>query len=564
MKFKFDDLLKSYSWISIFLLLIPAFINFDSHHDGLVLSTALELRKALENGSAWPFNQYGQLWAFPYALLSFVVSDQYLLVSMRLLTFLYYLATAGLIYKVSGRFLSGPKVKVPVLLFLLAQPFALGLNSTFLPWPSALCVLLITLVLERLTVDSKSIFLKQSSYLFTGVLILGIWSTRLQVGILILLSLFLLLILHKKLKLAMYLLAGFTISLACAGIYMHTKGWLRDSLFDTLVFASQYISGDTSMYPLPRMTLLLTFLFLMIIIAFDLTLQKRILWTRLSLKTLRTSGVLFFISIFCFSIFGSLVFSNFVALLIRRTWISITMAFFIYAVVTIAVDTVRKKRLFSEELFRRNVLLLLSLCSFTQILPLFDQMHFWWGYSPLVIFLVYFIDIRFLQSEKFRLPTRLSLSLVLSLLLLINVFGVSRQIGSVTEPMNTNIGLGIYLNDATDNRISEFLNKNIEEKSTILSLCPNSNAIFSIKSSRSAIREFVLWSPTFDFQAYKRNFQTAKYDYIVTCPLPNTEDVNHLKVNDSISQVLRGLELVKVGSYTVINNRVWVIYKSAG
>lgn len=142
-----------------------------------------------------------------------------------------------------------------------------------------------------------------------------------------------------------------------------------------------------------------------------------------------------------------------------------------------------------------------------------------------------------------------------------NIFGVSKQISSITEPMKAEIGLGIYLNDATDNRISEFLNKNIKKKSTILSLCPNSNAIFSIKSSRSAIREFVLWPSTFDFDAYKKNFQAAKYDYTVTCALLNATDVGHHKIKDSISEILSGLEMVKVDSYTDANNKVWIIYK---
>lgn len=326
LKFKFDELLKSYSYLSILLLLIPAFINFDSHHDGLILSTALKLRKALDNGGAWPFNQYGQLWAFPYALLSFVVSDQYLLISMRLLTFLYYLATAGLIYKVSARFLSGAKIRIPVLLYLLAQPFALGLNSTFLPWPSALCVLLITLALERLTAVGQSFFLKQASYFFTGVLILGILSTRLQVGVLMILSISALLLVHKKINLLICLLSGFTLSIVIVGFYMQSQGWLRDSLYDSMIFTSQYINSDTSTYPIPRITFLLSFLFLIIIIAFNFTLQKRKIAVLLSRKNLKASKVILFGCILCVSIFGSLFFSNFMTLLIRRTWISFTIA----------------------------------------------------------------------------------------------------------------------------------------------------------------------------------------------------------------------------------------------
>ena len=196
---------------SILLLLAPAFINFDSHHDGLILSTVLELKKAVESGGSWPFNQYGQLWAFPFVLVSFIVADQYLLIAIRLLTFIFYLVTVLVIHVTSIRYLSGHYARVPSLLFLVAQPFALGLNSTFLPWPSALCLLLVSIVLERLTAQSKSQLKKDFSSFIVGALVFIIIGTRLQVGFLMLFSIGFLLFMHKQIRDLVFYFFGFFI-----------------------------------------------------------------------------------------------------------------------------------------------------------------------------------------------------------------------------------------------------------------------------------------------------------------------------------------------------------------
>ena len=560
---RIEVLIRWYLAISLILLFIPLFINFDSHHDGLILTTALELRKSIENDGAWPFNQYGQLWAFPFALISFVVGDQYLLIAMRLMTFFYYICSYVFIFKISSRYLNGFYIRIPPLLFLLAQPFALGLNSTFLPWPSALCTLLITVVLERLTSSQPSQAKTNLVSIFSGVLIAGIVGTRLQVGVLMLISIVLLLLLHGRFMQGIFILIGFLSALISFQMMMYSQGWLGDSLFDSIIFSSTYVLGDTSTYPLPKVTFLMSTLFLIILVLIQINIRKRFINIRITRFKLLSAIALLFLLIFGASNFSDMSLANWITLLIRRVWISAAISILIYAVFMRVVLPLRSRTLFKEINFRDNLLILISFCSFTQIAPLFDQMHFWWGFSPLVILIVYVFRIQFPADAGLHVFAKPLFVMVSTLLIILNILGVARQVSSTEDVLTSRIASWVLVKDTNDNRVSDFLNKNIDAGSTVLSLCPNSNALFSVKSVQSSSRIIVLWSPIFDFTRYKADFLAASYDYIVACPIINTTNETQMKLNSAITQVLKNSAPLKLNSFIDQNDRNWSIYKNA-
>lgn len=127
--------------------------------------------------------------------------------------------------------------------------------------------------------------------------------------------------------------------------------------------------------------------------------------------------------------------------------------------------------------------------------------------------------------------------------------------------MDPRIARGIVVSDTTDNEISGFLNKNIPPSSAILSLCPNSNALFSLKKSFSSIREFVLWSPTFEFDKYRNSFLNADFDYIVSCQMGQSNDYAQTKINSAIDETLEHYQLTEISSFNDRHGRSWVIYK---
>ena len=559
-RFQYVSLIYVYTSMSVVLLAVPMFINFDSHHDGLILTTTLELRRAIETGGDWPFNQYGQLWALPFTLISFLVSDQYLLISIRLFTFAYYLASALLIQKVSSRYLSGIISRVPSLIFLLAQPFSLGLNSTFLPWPSALCSLLIIIVLERLTRQFPAQRNSDYAHFSAGFIVLGIIGTRFQVGLLLVLLIPILLLLHLKTRETWVFLTGFFASLIIVESLFYSQGWLGDSLYDSIVFSSQYVSGDTSTYPFPKVTFILSAFFLMAIVITVSFVTKRRESARISIKSVTVIIIGLLILTLIASLFSELEFITWMTLLIRRLWISISISILIYSMILLAPQ-LKRKTILSEFAYLRNLLMLFSCCSFTQIAPLFDQMHFWWGFSPLVILIVVFGNDYFFQGEALRGVFKPIFVIFGAILLLVNIFGVVNQVRSSTTSIDSSIAVGVLTADSTDNEISNFLNTNIRSGSSVLNLCPNSNVFFSVKSSFSSIRQFVLWSPTFDFSAYKKNFVGAKYDYIVACPLNHPGDSGQIKVNNSIQEIVSKSRLPIYRSFVDSHGRTWAIYK---
>jgi hypothetical protein len=188
-------------------------------------------------------------------------------------------------------------------------------------------------------------------------------------------------------------------------------------------------------------------------------------------------------------------------------------------------------------------------------------MHFWWGFSPLVILIVQTLQRDFSYIDVVRTYFRPGFVVISTILIVINLLGVAIQTYSAKARMSSSIASGILVSDSTDNEISEFLNKHVPPRASILTLCPNSNAIFSLKSSKSAIREIVLWPPTFDLIKYRDDFLGAKYDFAIACPLSKTFDPAQLKINVAIDEVINSSKLLPIVSLTDAHNRKWTIYR---
>ena len=73
------------------LVFIPAlFINFDSHHDGLILTTVKLTENAINQGGSYPFNQYGPFWALPFVWVANLAPYNATFLMIRVLTLLFY------------------------------------------------------------------------------------------------------------------------------------------------------------------------------------------------------------------------------------------------------------------------------------------------------------------------------------------------------------------------------------------------------------------------------------------------------------------------------------------
>lgn len=388
----------------------------------------------------------------------------------------------------------------------------------------------------------------------------AILGTRLQVGLLLLLAIPVLLFCHRKAREACAVLVGFFFWLVLVQTLMHSQGWLIDSLFDSIVFSSQYISGGTPSYPVPKVTLILSAFFLVGLFVIAYLAKLRNFSFRYKILPLLLISSILASSVIATSLLSEQDFLTWLTLLFRRVWISASISLLIYSLILLVIPLLKRRNIFGDSKFSQNLLLIFSVCSFTQIAPLFDQMHFWWGFSPFVILAT--VNAREIILENLSLQNLARPISVIAgtVLLCMNIFGVGMQLSSAQTFTKPTIASGVLTVDTSDNKIANFLNANIDADSSVLNLCPNSNVFFSVKSTNSAIREFVLWSPTFEFSEYRKDFLHAKFDYMVTCPMKDAMDIGQIKINSSIEEIVKRWQLRTAGTYSDPHGRQWSIY----
>jgi hypothetical protein len=85
--------------VQIIIWIPLPFLGFDSHHDGLILTTVHQLHDSIRDGGPWPFNQYGPFWVLPFTLATYPLPPEWVFPSIRIMTVGFYLLTGSLIYK---------------------------------------------------------------------------------------------------------------------------------------------------------------------------------------------------------------------------------------------------------------------------------------------------------------------------------------------------------------------------------------------------------------------------------------------------------------------------------
>ena len=526
---KFDNLLRV---LLFFLTLgwIPlAFIGFDSHHDGLILSTVQFLKDNLNNGGSWHFNQYGPFWAFPFAFVSLLLPSNFVFLGLRLFTILLYALSTYLLFKLAQRFLSKSASIVTSLVFLLSQPFYSKYGSDLVPWPSAICmpiILLQALLLTRMEL-SENHRKKYISYYLAGFLNFAIIFSRIQIGLLIVILISSLFYITKnKIEFRTFMI-GTIVGIAAFVTYLQLNGWLIQALKDQIIFGSSYLRGDTSTYPEPIFTLIGTAMIFLLFQFFPSLENLRVL-KRLNISSSSVLTIIIFISILFSHILlidRNLDFAAEISVISRRFWITATLAalgFYAFGITKKLLLNRRLGRMLSDSLLNEILLLSIALASESQIYPLFDQMHFWWGSVPACLVLVLVakerifltsLDISYRSKNKF-------LILILALSTVAIPFVQQIRGNYYGMPKMTLAGISAPLEVANKQEVLQrFFEKNLSMNDKVLNLCSDSDVFFS-GEYRSASNAFVFWPPAF---VNDRNIYNSILDsnpsVIITCSL---------------------------------------------
>jgi hypothetical protein len=481
------------------LLWIPiCFLNFDPLHDGTILATINQLKISFLSGGDWPFNQYGSTWAFPYLAVSYLVPPEFLLFTLRLVTVLFYIGSSYYLYKVAY-FVYGLRVaRISVYLYLALQPFLGSWNTSLLPWPSSIVTLLVPMVLYLLLKSTDAVGKESRKYLVSlGVLCGFITGSRIQVGIVLVtvISLFLAYYLFSEAK---YLWIGLFCWFGPWSIFLYANGWLKDSLYDSIILASQFLGSDRLHYPLPLLSLL-SGLFLAALVVIMGRRQLQLKYLFLILLFLASLAVYFAMRVLGDSSTAINITSVIQRKLLAAVFFGALLLLVFECIELIRTRGVARNRV-SESSLRKIALYLISVSAATQAWPFFDQMHIWWSISPLLA--VFSARIAVLNVTKFNLPTKgiLVVTTMIMAILVSSQFATKRvELKSINQKL-------IYVDETSERSeadVQMFLHKNLPLGSKILNLCPNAYPFFRAGEYETNSRFFVYWS----------NFESAPLEY---------------------------------------------------
>lgn len=516
------------------------FLNFDSHHDGIVLTTVNQLKISLTSDGPWPFNQYGSVWAFPYLLVSFAIPHEFLLVGIRLLTVCFYIGATYFLYKSTIIVFNLKTAQISVFLYLVFQPFLGPWNTSLLPWPSSLVTLLVALIcfliVNAIGSDENKINRKLLAIGFCIAIILG---SRLQIGILMLLSLSFAIVVLRIGKVR-FLFLGSVLWLIPWTVFLQSKGWFIPSLYDSVVLGAQFLGSDHLHYPLPVLSVIAgVFLFVWLELALASRLNKFV--------NIVFLGLVFMASLLLTKrILGdSFIFSNYLSVTQRKT----LAALFFCSLIILSIEFLKSifrfgKVLGSADQTRKILFLLISICSAAQAWPFFDQMHIWWSFAPILVFLAERLSNLGFINEVISRSTYLLSVLFLMLFLVVSQFtGTKTQLNSIDQKLV----FVSTLDERNELEVQDFIREQIPIGSEVLNLCPNAYPFFKPGLYKSESRFFVYWSNFESAPISYKDFNSRKVSFVLDCNtyLYQGEELSKYQMRkQAIIDSIPGLELI--------------------
>ena len=321
-------------------------------------------------------------------------------------------------------------------------------------------------------------------------------------------------------------------------LYLSHLNWLQDSLFDLFTYGSTYLSGDKSTYPLPVFTIIGTITFIVFMLfgpkflrhIFELNFSNKIIIITLII-TLIIIAFFLMMSHREISILNTAIYS------IRRFWITLSLACLTLATIAVLFNTKFQllKNIISSAPLKYETLTLFAISMQSQIFPLFDQMHFWWG-SPLVFILVLVVVLERFGMVYSKISRSFPVKTVtLSILIMSVVTPFSVMVNKEKVSFPPELVKYLYVDKPYfeyQNDLQSFFNKNIKSGSRVLNLCEDTDIFFQDKNFIPASRFFVDWGkPMSSLTAIENSFINSKPDVIVTCQLLHRPTIRNLEEN---------------------------------
>ena len=505
------------------------FIGFSQHHDGLMLSTVRNLSQAFHQNGAWPFNQYGPFWIFPYYFFSELFPPTYALLSMRALTLAIYGATLVLIWKIGRVYSSAYVSEIAIFLILVSHPT--GLEP--IPWPSSMTFLLQVLIVWIMLVkmiDSR----KSWPALALGIITSACLFSRVQVGLLFFFLVFISLFIKSKYNCFFYFI-GFSFSTVLFLELLNVRGWLKDALRDQFAFGASSVLEKGSPHPVPTFAIGIAILITAIVFFCH---YKRSLVLAVVAKFDNPACRLFSV-LFLFILFISMIiFPRLLQVqqhLFGRFWTGLMIFFLVYTLSFTARKTSKR-----EFVYHDFVLLFAAMIALSQAYPLFDIMHIWWGGN--LAFLVLGISL-FQYKNKFVSVAYLKRGFVGYFIFApLLVLGVAPGVAAIIHAHSSlpQSSMSATFLDGRGSGVIKseqiYFDKVFRKNEKVLNICSDAQIFFKPNFVIPAAREFVVWPLMNELKSYRSDLIQSNPDVIFIWLTPTNEKLDHQ------NQILREIQ----------------------
>ena len=535
--------------------------GFVAHHDGLILVNVDLLYNSIIDGEPWPFNQYGSFWILPYLAIRTIFGRENLLYSLRILTLVFYLFNSYLLFKIALRVYGRRAGYLAVALYLATQPFAFDL----LPWPSAIAntlfLMMVFLALKFTSATNGEI--NPLKVLFFGILSLLLVLSRVQFGLLAF-CVSVILFARYSSKSLLPFFSGFLGSSLVFGLLAQKLGWLSDLINDSFIFPFRYILWDEVDRPKPFGLIGATGLCIAMLSILFIVGKS----TKTSLIQLINAlpFPLIFVTVSSTYLFLILAHTTIVSNLYSFFGIKFWMALVLSSVFISLTKHIRDR--FNGKVFaggiaiNESVLLLSSLISLTQMWPLFDPMHFWWGASIGFIFLGKVL----LELSTFKVHKTFLLSLIFFVLVPFSTVRIQHYIASFDAATGSNnsslmktIREDLQSIDARG-KLFKVVSENVPRNSVVLNLCEDSTVFLSDAEYKSASRYYVYWPRLMSLNESEFQILIYKPDVIISCtPILTKESPQDRLVKEKfIEKVATNFNSQRI-AYVESKDRTWEV-----
>ena len=535
-------------WIgALTLMWLPLpLLGFNSHHDGYIFTATRLTRDSIIHGGKWPFNQFGSFWVFPHALLGLIVPDQFLFIATRYLTLAAYVFTGFLTWKLAKKMKGASFANLSLFLFFASQPFIGTHASGFNSWPSAIAMpilLILGILIFRLEDSDLSNRKEQMELSLMGVLVATLMLTRAQVGILALITTTFFILVIKRFKGLLFFVFGIFGFGVLYFTFLWRNRWLSDSLKDEFIFGSIYARAGGSIFhlPVPFFTSFGTFVILFFLVFYRKILPIVQSIFRTSIGKLLAIILIFtsFLAIYLILKSRNLGLISVISVTTRRFWMSLLFAsilLFTYRQIRLSIGALRNGTFHELDLQRNNFLALLSISAQSQVWPLFDQMHSWWGSVPgVIVVALTLVSLQTKQSSELSSKRMAPFGLLVILSILI-VQWVPQVMAITDGQIPRTIGripLLSQANSANDD-LQKFFDQNFTKGERVLNLCQNADVFYKQHFVISSSRLFVYWPQMTLVPNFIDEMKTSPADAILTCSLNELNPEN--QKSDEIQQ----------------------------